>query len=788
MPKANLKDMLKSREFTLLYLFLIFIILALVFSSFWGVLRYNELSSTNVFFENFDRKVTQGSDFCFKFIVETENMIKASPMLGIYINDVLIDQNKIYLVGEKDFFGRGYSHFEKDTCYSSALLNNGNNVVKINFGEKEIFFNVEKVDSFQKEEFALTDLNITNGGVVSFSILFNNVHAYEPVEIFVNGVLDHKVYPVEGENKFVENVDLVEGKNEILVKFRDTELKGEVDFVPQQKMNFVVGLILFIFGFFVMVFFVFAKEEFVYKIALAIMSLLSIMIAIGFVLNLLGWLSLFSFIWSFMIILVILLALYRNNFSFTKLKRKEITDFSHPFFMLIFVGVVIVTLAFNIFTVTNYSYWNTYYERQSDGLIQNFSQQNFDELSYLGRDVGFIPGYFFLEAGVAWIFGIDGVALFAVVFAIANVLFIFSIFALGKSLGFSKNRIPIFYFLLWAENFIRASLIVSPRHALSLSFFLIAMALLIANRRKVSSGISLGFAAFIQTPVFAAFPILYIILSKKINWRDLLKILIIAAIIFTIFVLPIFLNLGLLSQAEKSNWGYLLTYTPVALFMDVGPLLIFFVLFTIFDIIKKEFEWDLYKAKLFIASIIGILALMLVTARWNIFFTINLAVFIVIAIPEKSLKNKHFVRLLAVLILLFALLTATGIHMSQISNAQMSPMNYLGEVSSSGENVLVDPMFGHDVAFFAERKVLADLAVEYAPEEKLVDSFNFLVDKNYSILTQYNISWVLNQNHYIHREAAGGIYSETPVEFDKIDKVYSNDLLYIHWVGDRKFQ
>ena len=708
--------------------------------------------------------------------------------MGIYVNDVVMDQNKIPIVGEKDSFGRGYGYFEKDTCYNSALLNMGNNVVKVSFGGKEIFFNIEKVDSFNKAEFSLTDLNIAPTGVVSFNVLFDNINAYEPVEIFVNGVLDHKVYPVEGENNYSENVDLVSGKNEILVKFRDVELKGEVDFVPAQKMNFLAGLILFIFGFFVMVFFVYAKEEFVYKIALSIMSLLSLMIAIGFALNITGLLSLFSFITLFIIALIVLLVIFRKNLSFTKLKRKEITDFAHPFFMLIFVGVVIVTLAFNIFTVTNYSYWNTYYERQSDGLIQNFSQQNFDDLSYLGRDVGFIPGYFFLEAGVAWIFGIDGVALFAVVFAIANVLFIFALFALGKSLGFSKNRIPIFYFLLWAENFIRASLVVSPRHALSLSFFLIAMALLLANRKKVASGISLGFGAFIQTPIFAAFPIMYIILAKKINLRALLKVLIVAAIIFVIFVLPILLNLGILSQAETSNWGYLLNYTPMALFMDVGPLLIFFVLFTIFDIIKKEFEWDLYKAKLFIASIIGILSLMFVSARWNIFFTINLAVFIVIAIPEKSLKNKHFVRLLAVLILLFALLMASGIHMSQISNMQLSPFNYLGEFSSSSENVLADPMFGHDIAFFSERKVLADLAVEYAPEEKLVASFDFLVDKNYSILTQYNIRWVFNQDHFINREASGGLYFENPVEFDKLDKVYVNDLMYIHWVGDRKFQ
>jgi hypothetical protein len=787
MPKANLRKMLKSKEFTLVYLFLIFIILALFFSSFWGTLRYNEVSTTNVYFENFDRKVTEGSDFCFKFIVETENITKFTPLMTIYVNDNVMDQNNIYIEGKKDYLGRGYGYFEKDTCYNASNLNKGNNLVKVNFGGKDIFFNIEKVESYGPTEFALKDLNVGANGVVSFNTNLKNVHGFEPVEIYVNGVIDHRVYPVEGETTFVENVELTPGENRVVVKFMDAEAEASVEFVPQEKMNFFVGLLLFIFGFFVMVFFVYSKEEFVYKIALSIMSLLSIMIAIGFVLNLIGELSLVSFVGLFFIAIIILLGVHRKNFAFTKLKRKEITDFSHPFFILVFVGVVIVTLAFNIFTVTNYSYWNTYYERQADGLITNFAQQDFDELSYLGRDVGFIPGYFFLEAGIAWTFGLEGVGLFAVVFAIANLLFIFALFSLGKALGFSKNRIAILYFLLWAENFIRASLIVSPRHALSLSFFLIAMALLISNRRKVVSGVSLGFAAFIQTPVFAAFPILYIIISRRINLRELLKVLIVAAIIFVIFVLPIFLNLGLVSQAEKSNWGYLLSYTPVALFMDMGPLIIFFFLFTLFDIIKKEFEWDFYKLKLLVAAVLGTLFLMVVSARWNIFVTINLAIFMVLAIPEKTLKNKYFVRLFAVLILLFALFTASGIHMSQISNMQLTPINFVGEISSSQENVLADPMFGHDVAFFAERKVLADLAVEYAPEGKLVDSFNFLVDKNYSILTQYNIRWVLNQGHYIHREAAGGIYSQDPIEFDKLDKVYVNDLMYIHWVGDRNF-
>jgi len=212
------------------------------------------------------------------------------------------------------------------------------------------------------------------------------------------------------------------------------------------------------------------------------------------------------------------------------------------------------------------------------------------------------------------------------------------------------------------------------------------------------------------------------------------------------------------------------------------------LLFTIFDIFRKDFDWDLYKLKLLIAAVLGLLFLVMVSARWNIFFTINLALFIVIALPEKTIKNKYFVRLFAILILLFALFTSTGIHLSQVSNMQLSPISYLQEFSSSEENVLVDPMFGHDVAFFAERKILADLAVEYAPEEKLVDSFDFLMEKDYSILTKYNITWILNQGHYIHREAAGGVYYDDPIEFEKIDKIYVNDLMSIHWVGDREFE
>ncbi|MBT4870529.1 MAG: hypothetical protein HON47_03080, partial [Candidatus Diapherotrites archaeon] len=64
------------------------------------------------------------------------------------------------------------------------------------------------------------------------------------------------------------------------------------------------------------------------------------------------------------------------------------------------------------------------------------------------------------------------------------------------------------------------------------------------------------------------------------------------------------------------------------------------------------------------------------------------------------------------------------------------------------------------------------------------DSYNFLEDKNYAVLKKYDISWTVNQSYMINRKAFGNKLVNDPIEFEKLDKVFANNLIYIHWVGD----
>ena len=783
MVSKKFKGLFNSKEFLLLVALFIFILLAMNVGNYWGTYKLNEGYISNFYLDSFDRKVTAGSDFCFTVVDETERLVEHGGYLLIHVNGELIQGDKVKVKSEKNELGVHYGKLEKTLCYNSDILKEGDNRINIALSSEELFFHIEKVDYFAPAKYSLDILDSNAEGIL-IGINLEDYHKFGPVKIMVNGELDHKIYPTNGESIYFEKLNLDEGKNNVVVTFETVEKSTEIEFIPQEKMNPLLGAILFVFGFFVFSFLVFSREDFVKKIMLSMASLFIIIILLGFILNLTGALSLVSFITMFLIIHIVLLFLFWKRFKFTKLKKSEIANLKNPVILLVIVGAILIPLVFNVFVVSNYSYWNVYYERQATSLAEDFTLPEFDELSYLGRPLGFIPGYFFLEAGMSWIFGLSGVLLFAVTLCLANLFFLFAVFAFGKTLGLSNVKIAMFYAFLWTENFIRGALVISPRHALSLSLFLVALTLLIMNRRKIFSGMSLGIAAFIQAPMLAAFPLLYIIVAKKIEWRKLLHTLIIAAVFFGLMLLPNLLNAGMLTQAETSNWGYLINYDPVNIFLDIGPILIFFIVFTLWDMFKRDSEWDAYKLKLFIAAILGLAFQIFISYRWNIFNTINIALFIVMFIPDIATKSKYFIRLFAVLLLLVGIVTAMGIGMLTISNYQLAPYDYLSENTSTGDNILTDPLFGHDIAYISERKILADLAVEYAPEGKLLDSYNFLEDKNYAVLKKYDISWTVNQSYMINRKAFGNKLVNDPIEFEKLDKVFANNLIYIHWVGD----
>jgi hypothetical protein len=120
------------------------------------------------------------------------------------------------------------------------------------------------------------------------------------------------------------------------------------------------------------------------------------------------------------------------------------------------------------------------------------------------------------------------------------------------------------------------------------------------------------------------------------------------------------------------------------------------------------------------------------------------------------------------------------VSMYTIQGIATAPMDYLKYNTSTGARILSDPLFGHSIAYFADRAVLADLHVEYADGEKLRDSYKFLEEKDYSVLEKYSIDFTLNQSDYINKQATSGELSKEPIEFRELDKVYANGFIYVH--------
>jgi len=332
------------------------------------------------------------------------------------------------------------------------------------------------------------------------------------------------------------------------------------------------------------------------------------------------------------------------------------------------------------------------------------------------------------------------------------------------------------------SGFLLSAMSYSPRHAIAFAFFILALAFLIKRDRPVVTGILLAVMAFIQTPLLLFFPVFYLIIAKKIEWKRLLKAFAVALVLTAVFMLPNLLFYGLPSQANAEDWGYLINYNLYYWFIDVVAILVFFVLFSLADLVKGSSGRDRYSKKLLLGFLAGILIQLFIIYRWNILTTTNLALLIVVAFPEKALRNQVSERLLSILALVAFGFLLFGMSYLNVHEIVTTPVSFIANQTSNSSKILSDPMFGHDVTSVANRQVLADLRVEYADNEKLEDAYTFLEKKDYSILKKHGITHTMNQVDYVHRQAIGGKPKYGIIEFNKLDKVYSNGFIFIHRV------
>ena len=222
------------------------------------------------------------------------------------------------------------------------------------------------------------------------------------------------------------------------------------------------------------------------------------------------------------------------------------------------------------------------------------------------------------------------------------------------------------------------------------------------------------------------------------------------------------------------------------MFSDLGPLIIFFLVFHLISLLKKEVAFDSYSKKLCIAAILGLLFQFFISYRWNVYNAVNIAVLLVYWFPDEAILNKHVSRILATTFLLAAALITVWTGAYSLSTYQQGPLGFLKENTSSEARILSDPLFSHSIEYVSQRKVMADLAVEYADEKMLLDSYTFLEKKDYSILKEYGIDYVVNQSDMVNRNAFKNERLKTTLEFDGINKIYDNDFIFIHQAMQKK--
>ncbi len=714
---------------------------------FWHSFPIVDWENVGIFLQSYPAQHTDGN-LCFTIGFKIpKKSIGTKPMYKIYVNNSLVKYGRFVLT---------------DASQTYCLTNVPDKaIVKYELDSIDVSFHTEKAKEKHNTKIKVLDIN-------SQGILFNvqNPEKYRPLEIYSNGKLIQLIYP-SSSGTFFEPLK-IEKTSHLSVFYNSQFIKGkDIEVKEFPFVNYFFGLLLFTLVFFS--YLLFFQGDFYERIAKAFGAILSYTIVSVFLLNLLNLLSFFSF--SLIFSLQLLLFLKRKkDISFPKFTLSEI------FVLALFI---VIPLFFHLFTYTHITYWNGFYERQAETLAQNFHLQSFDPLSYLGRAMTYIPGYFFFNASFSWLFGSS----FPYLLLFANLFFFFSFVFLGKQINLKEKS--IFFPLLVATSlFILTGLSLSPRHALSLSLFALALAVLLQNKKHSPfiSGILLSIASYIQIPMLLFFPIFFLLMfATKKNVKNLFLSTATALFIFLfIFFLPQFLSFGMPYEVKAKDWGYLIKHTPEYLLGDIPALLGFFFIFFGYDYLKKRKKLSRYSGRLALATALGILIQFFISYRWNIMTAISLSAFIIYEFPSRILKdNQAKILVLIILALVFAPLLSTMAYYA-MSGLAKQPIETIGILSSAKDNILSDPLFAHSIAYLSQRKTLADLYVEYADENKLSDAYSFLRNKDYSILQKYKIAYILNQRNIIHSKAIGSKVLDKDICFPELDKIYDNGFIYIH--------
>ena len=740
---------------------------------FWHSMPAVSFSSTSVFLEQYPKRAYENEELCFSLGFNVpENITVETVDLKVFSANSPLFSERFFLPSK---------NYSKEVCFSSAKLAKGDNNVEVLVLGNSLFFHVNKRPGERpfSPQTSITGIFLSPGNV-SFAVKNFDTDFRKPVEIYVNGKLDHRVFPEEENQQFLEKIEMSQGLNTVSLSFAGKTVKKEFENPPKPKMPFPFGIAILALSIFAFSCFLFPKHSLAEKFALGTAFVLVLLIVLVFSLNYTGLLNFYSVAACFTAITLFILVFFRKRFHKTVAKVR-LSKLS-PLLAIAIAIFFLVPVFFHLFSFTHITYWNQFYERQSRLIVGQNSIPQWDELAYFGRTYSFAPGYFLLEAGLAWVTGLTGTGLYSMLLLLANAFLFFSVFCLGESLKLSERKKALLAMFVAMSGFLLSAMSYSPRHVFSFALFLTSLASIIKHDRPWLSGILLGVMAFIQAPLLLFFPLFYLIAARKVKWKRMAKAVAVALLVTALLMLPNLVLYGLPFQANAEEWGYLINYSLYYWFIDIVAILVFFVLFSLVDVFRGKAGKDFYSRKLFLGFILGTVIQMAVVYRWNILTTTTLALLVVVLLPEKKLGKGFSERALSLLALVGFGFLLYGMSFLNVHEIVTNPVYFVAENTSTSSQILSDPMFGHNISSTAERKVLADLRVEYADQEKLMDAYSFLEERDLSILEKYSVDYTLNQVDYIHKQAIGGKPKYGIIEFPEMDKIYSNGFIFIHHV------
>jgi hypothetical protein len=593
---------------------------------------------------------------------------------------------------------------------------NFNFIIKENISQYEEFDpKISIKNNYCKGKFFLLRIFVNNESIeeLRIKLLPNETKNLSERIIFTKG--GYNVLRFEIENQTFEE--------KIYVKNR------EFSYFP---ILFLIFIIIFLFSF---------RSFSSFHIIIPI--LFSLIIIFGFFIDFIS--QLFSNIFSLILFLSLLLILKEKN----KIKNEAINKRDLKIFFLSFIIIFLFLLPLKIIPKTQNTYWNVFYERQVRETFYNGNVPKLDELSYLGREMSYPKGYFLLKSYLLWLFNLGYNPISDLILeTFFNIFLILSLVYLSKYL--SKNFYSRFLFVLSFCSFPFVFTLLSAHLLHVPSLLLLFYSLAFTLRKNIFLSSLTLFSSSLIHPysiiLYFIFIFSFLLIKKiKFGWNLFIPIL--------IAYLP-FLGLEYSSKtvALPEKWGWFLKGELQGIFQEFSFVLLAIIFIILFNLKNRK------------NILLSILTMILIFVYAFVSFRVNLIIFFLSSLlildfleNVKFKESKKSLAILFILLLIFVNFIYSFYILSQTFNLggyiDFYTLDTIFNLGSKGEyvksclSVASDPFLGHAIAFISGKKVLADLYVEHADEEKLKKAEEFFVTKNFSLLENYNISLTIIKNN-----------------------------------------